>query len=80
MIAYVTITSQFSLVPLQNRVMIKADTHAEIVASIGTMADSCAKSLFCGGCEYRVDSFDMKRDISTCEELHYFVKLLVVPV
>ena len=80
MIAYVTVTSQFSLVPIQNRVMIMAENHAEIVASIGTMADACAKSLYCGGCEYRVDSFDMKRDISTCDELHYFVKLLVLPI
>jgi hypothetical protein len=60
--------------------MIKADTHAEIIATIGTMADACAKALFCGGCEYRVDSFDMKRDTTSCDELHYVVKLLVLPV
>lgn len=77
MIAFVTFTWQYSIVPLQNRVMIKADTHAEIIATIGEMADACAKSL---GCEYHVGSFDMKRDTSNSDELHYVVKLLVLPV
>lgn len=80
MIAFVTFISQYSTIPIQTRVMIKADSHAEIIATIGTMADVCAKSLYCGGCEYRVDSFDMKRDTSNCDELHYVVKLLVLPV
>jgi len=79
MIAYVTITSQYSTIPIQTRVMIKADTHAEIVAEIGKMGDACAKSLACGGCEYAVESFDMKRDLHD-PELHYGVKLLITPV
>ena len=51
--------------------------HAEIIATIGEMADACAKSL---GCEYHVGSFDMKRDTSNSDELHYVVNLLVLPV
>ena len=80
MIAFGTFTSQYSTIPIQNRVMFKTDTHAELIASIGEMADVCAKDLFCGGCEYRIDSFDMKRDTTSCDELHYIVKLLVLPV
>jgi hypothetical protein len=80
MIAYATITSQYSTIPIMNRVMIMADSHSQIVASIAEAADYCAKCLACSGCEYRVDSFDMKRDTSNCDELHYFVKLLVLPV
>ena len=76
MIAFVTFTWQSSIVPIQNRVMIKADSHAEIIASIGEMADACAKSLG----EFRVDSFNMKRDTTYCDELYYVVKLLVLPV
>lgn len=80
MIAFVTFISQYSTIPIQNRVMINAENHVQIITAIAEMAEMCAKSLFCGGCEYRVDSFDMKRDTSSCDELHYVVKLLVLPV
>ena len=76
MIAFVTITTQYSSIPIQNHVMIKAETHGEIVAVIGKMGDDCAKSLDCNGCEYSVESFDMKRE-NIDSELHYLVKLLI---
>ena len=77
MIAFITIKSKFSQIPEQNRVMVKCETHTELVDTICKMVDISIKELnttgILGADRIELASFDMKRVSNHLEDLHYEV-------
>lgn len=77
MFGYITLKSMFSQIPIQNRVMVKYNTHMELVDAIQSMVNSSINELngsqVFGADPIELASFDIKRVSAYDEDLHYEV-------